>query len=173
MVPCAAARASLAILVIAGLGCLSPVRAETPGRVLLVVNDNSALSLKIGEYYAQRRAIPPKNVCHLRTNTSEEIPRDVFDREIAGPVGAFLRKAGLIESIYYIVTTAGVPLKIPGTRQMEGDYASVDSELILLYSDLKSGTPHKLAGPTPNPFFGNRDRPFSHPQFPISSPSIW
>jgi uncharacterized protein (TIGR03790 family) len=50
---------------------------------------------------------------------------------------------------------------------MDGDYASVDSELTLLYSDLKSGKPHKLAGPTPNPFFGNRDRLFAHPQFPI------
>src|ERR1700692_3396294 len=119
MVPCAAARACLAVLATAGLGCVSPARAEIPGaRVAVVVNDDSALSLKIGEYYAQRRGVPLKNVCHLRTTAAEEIPRDIFDREIAGPVGAFLRKAGLVESIYYIVTTAGVPLKITGTRHM-------------------------------------------------------
>ena len=165
MLPCAAARASLAVLAV-GLSCLSPARAATPDRVVVVVNDNSALSLKIGEYYAQRRGIPPKNVCHLRTTASEEIPRDIFDREIAEPIGAFLRKAGLVESVYYIVTTAGVPLKISGTRQTE-DYAAVDSELALLYSDLKTGKPHKLAGPWPNPFFGNRDAQFSHPLFPI------
>jgi len=168
MMPCAAPRACLAVLVTAGLGCLGLARAEIPGaRVVLVVNDNSALSLKIGEYYAQRRAVPPRNVCHLRTTASEEIPRDIFDREIAGPVGVFLRKSGLVDSVYYLVTTAGVPLKITGTKHMEGDYASVDSELTLLYTDLKTGKPHPLAGPTPNPFFGNRDRPFSHPQFPI------
>src|SRR5579863_1295540 len=128
MLPCAAARASVAVLMAAGLGCVSRARAEEPDRVLVVVNDNSALSLKIGEYYAQRRGVPRKNVCHLRTTASEEISRDIYDREIAGPVGAFLKKAGLMESIYYIATTAGVPLKIAGTRQME-DYASVDSEL--------------------------------------------
>ena len=166
MAPCAAARASLVVLMAAGLGCPSFARAGMPDRVVVVVNDNSALSLKIGEYYALRRGVPPRNVCHLRTTVSEEIPRDIFDREIAKPVGAFLKRAGLIESAYYIVTTAGVPLKIAGTRPME-DYASVDSELTLLYSDLKTGATHKLAGPTPNPFFGSRDRPFSHPQFPI------
>src|SRR5579862_2203903 len=155
MLPCAVERACMAVLVAAGMGCLSPARAETPNRVLVVVNDNSALSVKIGEYYAQRRGVPPNHVCHLRITDSEQISRDIFNREIAGPLGAFLRKAGLIESIYYIVTTAGVPLKITGTKGMGGDYASVDSELTLLYSDLKSGTPHKLAGPWPNPFLGN------------------
>src|SRR6478672_9007695 len=153
MLPCAAARASLAVLVAAALACLSPARAETPGRVVVVVNDNSALSLKIGEYYARRRGVPAKNVCHLRTTASEQISREIFDQEIAAPLGAYLKKAGLIESVYYIVTTAGVPLKITGTRHMEGDYASVDSELTLLYSDVKTGKPHKLSGPAPNPFF--------------------
>lgn len=167
MLLCAAARASLAVLVAAALACLCPARAETPGRVVVVVNDNSALSLKIGEYYARRRGVPAKNVCHLRTTASEQISREIFDQEIAAPLGAYLKKAGLIESVYYIVTTAGVPLKITGTRHMEGDYASVDSELTLLYSDVKTGKPHKLSGTAPNPFFGNRDRPFSHPQFPI------
>jgi uncharacterized protein (TIGR03790 family) len=167
MSPRAAERACIAVLVTVALGCFAPARAETPARVVVVVNDNSALSLKIGEYYAQRRGVPPKNVCHLRTTASEQILREVFDREIAGPLGAFLQKAGLVESVYYIVTTAGVPLKITGTKGMEGDYAAVDSELTLLYSDLKSGKPHTLPGPWPNPFFGNRDRPFSHPQFPM------
>src|ERR1700680_3463962 len=145
MVSCAVARACLAVLVAAGLGCVSTVRAEIPGaRVVLVVNNNAALSLKIGEYYTQRRGVPLKNVCHLRTTASEEIPRDIFDREIAGPVGGFLRKSCLVETLSYIVTAAGVPLKITGAGHMEGHYSSVDSEVTLLYSDLKTGKPHPL-----------------------------
>src|SRR5579862_4136736 len=104
-------------------------------RVLLVVNDNSSLSREIGDYYARRRSIPAKNICHLKTLTSEEISRGEFDRQIARPLGDFLSKSGLEESIYYIVTTAGVPLKIPGTAELTGNAASVDSELTLLYSD--------------------------------------
>jgi len=44
----------------------------------------------------------------------------------------------------------------------------VDSELTLLYSDLSTGKPHvPTAGAISNPFFGKREQPFSHPQFPI------
>jgi uncharacterized protein (TIGR03790 family) len=42
----------------------------------------------------------------------------------------------------------------------------VDSELTLLYSDLKGKT-HEIAGPLVNPFFGKRDAKFAHPEFPM------
>src|ERR1700681_3376016 len=131
-------------------------------RVLLIVNDNSPLSRQIGEYYARRRGVAPKNVCHIKTKLDEEISREDYDRQIAGPIGAFLRKEALEESIYYIVTTAGVPLKVLGTDGLDGTYASVDSELTLLYLDHKSGKPHAINGVIPNPFFGKRERAFSH-----------
>jgi len=50
---------------------------------------------------------------------------------------------------------------------MQGENAGVDSELTLLYSDLKSGKPHALAGPANNPYFGRREAKFAHPDFPI------
>ena len=50
---------------------------------------------------------------------------------------------------------------------METDSAAVDSELTLLYSDLKRGKPHPVAGPALNPFFGQREAKFAHPDFPI------
>jgi uncharacterized protein (TIGR03790 family) len=145
-----------------------PATAQSPAeRVLLVVNDNSSLSRQIADYYARRRSIPAKNVCHIKTLTSEEISREEFDRQIARPLGAYLRKSGLEEAIYYIVTTAGVPLKIPGTPELTGTAASVDSELTLLYFDLHSAKPHAIDGVIPNPFFDRRDQAFSHPEFPI------
>src|SRR3954464_6462089 len=87
---------------------------QSPASILLVVNDNSPLSRSIGEYYARRRAVPVSNICHLKASTIEEISHEDYERQIARPIGACLRKQGLLESIYYIVTTAGVPLKIPG-----------------------------------------------------------
>ncbi len=137
-------------------------------RVLLVVNDNSTLSRDIGEYYARRRGVPSKNICHISAAVVEEISRQEYDRQIARPVGAFLRKYGLQESIFYIVTTSGVPLKISGAGEgMNSSASSVDSELTLLYSDLSTGKPHRIDGAIPNSFFGKRDRTFSHPEYPI------
>ncbi|HTM12706.1 MAG TPA: TIGR03790 family protein [Bryobacteraceae bacterium] len=137
-------------------------------RVLLLVNDNSLLSRDIAEYYARRRGVPRQNICRVKASTGEEISHEDYDRQIARPIGAFLRKNGLQESIYYIVTTAGVPLKISGAGEgMSSSAAAVDSELALLYSDLKTGKPHRDDGSIPNPFFAKRDRPFSHPEYPI------
>jgi len=145
-----------------------PCPAQSPAdRVLVVVNDNSSLSRSIADYYARRRNIPAQNICHLKAPTAEEISRSEFDRQIARPLADFLRKSGLEESVYYIVTTAGVPLKIAGTVEPNGNAASVDSELTLLYADMHSGKPHAIDGVIPNPFFGRRDKAFSHPEFPI------
>lgn len=145
------------------------LHAQGPANVLVVINDNSSLSRDIGEYYARRRQVPMSNICRLRTTTNENIPREDYNREIAGPVAQYLRRNRLTESILYIVITQGVPLRIPTItgKDMGVDGAAVDSELALLYSDMHSGMPHPIAGSVPNPFFGKKDAKFTHPQFPI------
>lgn len=137
-----------------------------PGNVLLIVNRNSPESLAIGEYYAARRGIPAANVCRLATTTEEEISREVYEEEIAGPVRGFLRSSRLGESVLYLVTTLGVPLKIRGRGGPTGDQASLDSELTTLYLELH-GQEVGRDGPIANPFFGQRDREFTHPRFPL------
>jgi uncharacterized protein (TIGR03790 family) len=139
---------------------------QTPDSVLIVVNQASALSPKIGEYYAGRRRIPASNICRLNASTNEEISRSDFDGQVSRPIQDYLRGHNLTEKILYIVTTAGVPLKIRGTLGMSGEAASVDSELTLLYFDLH-GRAHPLPGGIPNPFFGKTAAPFRHPDFPI------
>ena len=143
--------------------------AQGPENVLIVVNDDSPLSREAGEYYARRRAIPMRNICHIRTAPAENIAREAYNRGIAAPIEKFLVRNQLVDSILYIVTTAGVPLRIPGTAgtQQTTDNASVDSELALLYSDMATRRPHALPGSIPNPFFGKTEAKFEHPQFPI------
>jgi uncharacterized protein (TIGR03790 family) len=143
--------------------------AQGPANVLIVVNDNSSLSREIGEYYARRRNIPTANICRIKTSEKESITRADYNREIAAPIASFLRKNKLVESILYIVTTGGVPLRVLGTTgdAMTTDNASTDSELTLLYNDMHSNRMHALPGSLPSPFFGKRDAKFSHPQFPM------
>jgi uncharacterized protein (TIGR03790 family) len=146
----------------------SPEPAQGPGpdRVLLIVNDNSPLSRNIGEYYGSRRHIPAKNYCHIQTEATETINRAQYEK-LAAAVGGCLKKSGLVESVYYLVLAQGVPLRVSGNEEIQGDAASVDSELTLLYQDLKTGRPHATAGVIVNPFYGRRDEPFSHPKFPM------
>jgi uncharacterized protein (TIGR03790 family) len=156
-----------AALGVAGSG--ARLDAQSPDNVLIVINDNSALSREIGEYYARRRKVPGKNICRIRTTQQESIARGDYDREIAAPIAEFLGANQLVESILYVVTTAGVPLRVSRTSGdgMTTDGAAVDSELTLLYTDIHSGRPHALPGSLPSPFFGKRDAKFTHPQFPM------
>ena len=149
-----------------GLG-REPVYAQTPRDVLIVVNDNSAVSRETGEYYARRRGVPASNICRIRTTTEQDIGRQAYEAEIQAPVTRCLKDGGLVQSIRYIVTTLGVPLRIPGTEGLTGDASAVDSELAPLYSDITRSAAHPVAGSIPNPFFGQKNARFAHPQVPI------
>lgn len=143
-------------------GC---VWAQGPANVLVVINDNSSLSKSIGEYYVRARSIPLKNVCRIRVAEQEEVSRADYNRRIAEPVGACLRRGQLVEQVLYITTTQGVPLRVDGA--FGDDIAAVDSELTLLYAELHGAPSHAVKGSLRNPLFGKRDAKFTHAEFPI------
>jgi uncharacterized protein (TIGR03790 family) len=133
-----------------------------PENVAVVVNANSAASGEIAAYYIQKRGVPERQVCLIRTTAEETIERARFDREIAAPLARCLKARGLTERVLYLVTTLGVPLRIAGSEGPDGTRAAVDSELCLLYAGR-----HRLEGGIPNPYFGRRGEAFSHPRFPV------
>lgn len=140
---------------------------QTAENVLVVVNQSSNVSRRIGEYYIHKRQVPLANLCRIKTMDAEEISRGVYEAEIERPIARCLWDHRLSERILYLSTTLGVPLKIKGAGQgMATEAASVDSELTLLYSKLKGSTV-RLAGPLPNPFYRQMEARFEHRQFPI------
>ncbi|MES1254090.1 MAG: TIGR03790 family protein [Acidobacteriota bacterium] len=130
--------------------------AQTGANVLLVVNDVSAASVQIGEAYARARAVPPRQIAHIRTELADEIPRAKFDEAVQAPIAAWLSRYNLQDRILYLVLTKGVPLRVAGSGDRRGTIASVDSELTLLYHRML-GFPVPLPGWVPNPYFlGNK-----------------
>jgi uncharacterized protein (TIGR03790 family) len=141
--------------------------AQTPENVLLVVNGNASESRTIADYYRSKRPVPQRNVCTLSTPVDEEIDWTTYERDIERPIAQCLARNGLAEKILYLVTTMGVPLKVKGAGTGgAGEYASVDSELTLLYGKLK-GQKVERSGSVPNPLYMRREEPFQHPRFPI------
>src|ERR1700678_1061793 len=110
---------TLRILLLCSLPLL--LRGQSPDTVLIVVNQPSALSRQIGEYYAGRRHIPASNICRLNASTKEEISRSDFDDQVSRPIQNYLRGHNLTEKVLYIVTTAGVPLKIHGNLGLSAE----------------------------------------------------
>ena len=144
----------------------SAVQAQSPAEVVIVVNDASALSRTVGEYYARARRIPAGRICRVRTAETEEIERPAYESGIERPIALWLNSNGLVDKALVLATTAGLPLKIRGSSGTGSTAASVDSELAALYMKLKGRTV-PLAGPLANPYYATRNRSFAHPAFPI------
>ncbi len=157
--------AELLLAVCAVAFAATSLHAQTPAQVLVVVNRQAPVSGAIGQYYLRKRSIPPGNLCFIDLPADDDISRSTYEAGIEDPIGKFLTRRNLTESILYIVTTQGVPLRIAGSgAKLLDTSASVDSELTLLYQKLH-GKAIPLAGPIDNPFFRKRDSPFRHPQF--------
>ena len=148
-----------------------PAGAQTPANVLVVVNDTSEASRRVGDYYTQKRAIPPANVVHLKAPITETISRAEFAAALEAPIVNALSKRSLQDRIFYIVLTKGVPLRIAGTPGRSGTRASVDSELTLLYRKM-TGVFVGVDGPVANPYYAG-DRPEDHPLFSHAAQDIY
>jgi uncharacterized protein (TIGR03790 family) len=155
-------------LVFALLTALGTLAAQSGANVLLVVNRNDADSRQVADYYRSRRGVPQTNVCSIATTSEETISWQVYLSQIETPVENCLKRAHLEETVLYIVTTLGVPLRIDGAGGsiQVSEHSSVDSDLALLYAKLK-GVHFPRAGAIPNPYFSKRDMPFRHPGVPI------
>lgn len=108
---------------------------DNPATLAAVVyNENDPLSLDLARFYAEKRGIPEDRLVALRCSTEEEISREEYERDLAGPVRrAFDERRWWSRSpdrtptgpedraptstvfanrVRYLVLTRGVPLKI-------------------------------------------------------------
>jgi len=156
----------LAVMAVAMLAAATTAHAQTAENVAVVINEASAESRQIGEFYIKARGIPAENVIRLKTTTEEGIEPAAYALTIQQPIAAVLVRNNLFDRILYIVLTKGVPLRVLGTGGAEGTVASVDSELTLLYRRM-SGRPVLTRGKIANPYYlGARPiaeaKPFTH-----------
>ena len=123
--------------------------------VLLIMNNNSAISKEIGEYFL---GYHDPHVLYVDTPAKETISRAEFD-DVRGQIEDHLQQSGLEDSINYILTTKGVPLRVSGDGK-----AAFDSELTLIlgqYSGDIGGSGYRY-----NPYY-NSNIPFSRSMYDI------
>ncbi|GEM_PF-2418968 len=143
------------------------VWALTPDRVLIVANKNSSVSRMLAYYYQRVRRVPEENLVLLSLPAKEAIARTTYVKKLERPLMAYLKKHHLEDQILAMVLMPDVPLKIQGRVARDGDAASVDSELTLLYRKMLYG-PYRLGGWLPNPFFNAPlEQDFEHDRFDI------
>ena len=141
-------------LLVAAVPAFAEAGVNTGRNVLVVVNGSSADSVRIGEYYAKKRAVPDDQILRLTglaADPTDGIDRPAFDQAISAPIAAVARRNQAQDRILFIVLTKGVPLRINGGSK-SSSAASVDSELSVLYLRM-TGAKVATAGPFPNPYF--------------------
>ena len=92
----------------------SPAFAQTAENVMVVINEASPESVRIGEYYVAKRKIPPENVTRLKTAVADELDRAAYEFFIEGPISETLTRHATQDRIHYIVLTKGIPLRVRG-----------------------------------------------------------
>ena len=122
-------RAGLWLGVLTSLATIAPASAlaQSTENVLLVINETSADSIRIGEYYAKVRALPGANVVRLKMPVDEAaVPAELTDRlmlTLANESVATLR-----EGIVADADLVGYPVHVVvGSRGLES--GTVDLKL--------------------------------------------
>lgn len=151
----------IAIACLAGLGV---GWAAEKDRVMLVINENSARSRRLGAFYRDWHQLGADQICRIRVAEKESIDRKAYEREIAGPLQECLGKREQRQEVQYVVLTQGMPLRVLPERKTDG--ASVDSEVALLYAESR-GTKIVRDGPLDNPFYRRKEMAFRQQDFPI------
>jgi uncharacterized protein (TIGR03790 family) len=116
-------------VVLTGTMIISQAQTSTYKDVLVVINSNSGISDSIGSYFADIHSIPEQNIVHITAPTTEEIDSLQFEN-LRSQIETALISRNIKDSINYIVTTKGVPLKVK--RWTANANSSVENELTLI-----------------------------------------
>ncbi|MBX2991733.1 MAG: TIGR03790 family protein [Bacteroidetes bacterium] len=143
-------RLLLAGLLICWMLPLSATGQVSYNDVAVIINTNSSASQTIGNYFKAARNIPAANMIYVQADTTEEIDSTKFN-QLRAQVEQQLLAGNLQNSINYLVTTKGVPLKVNrgNTFSTSSPSSSVESELMLILGPYASyiGGDGRVASP--------------------------
>jgi len=90
--------------------------------ILVIANGNNSASIRIAEYYCQRRGVPVVNILKLNLSESlaDSISREGYEEQIAGQVRDKLAEPEFAGRIKCLLTVYGVPFKV-GPRGIDKD----------------------------------------------------
>ena len=87
--------------------------ALAPEQIVVVANKMAWHSVELAKYYMKARNIPSGNLIKIKAATDEICSREDYDRDIASPVRAFLKKEDPKgDRFNCVVTMYGVPLTV-------------------------------------------------------------
>jgi uncharacterized protein (TIGR03790 family) len=157
--------ANIVLILLVTLVVLTAGATTNYNDVAVIVNANSATSMAIGAHFQAARNVPAVNMIYVSSDTVEEIDSTRF-ASLRSQIETYLSGNGLIDSINYLVSTKGVPLKVNrgNTFSTTSPSSSVESELALLFGPYSASIGGE--GRVVSPYYYG-DAHASHSQFGI------
>src|ERR1051326_6313557 len=89
--------------------------------VLVVVNQNSTNSVQLGNYYCEKRSVPPQNLLRINWPGANDIwTYSDFTNYLLNPVLGFIAGQQLSNQIDYVVLSMDIPFEITQTGASSG-----------------------------------------------------
>lgn len=130
----------LLILFLAVISARAEAQSTTYDDVGIIVNTSSPVSVNIGNYFRTARNVPAQNLILINCSTDETVDSLQF-ASIREQIQTYLVGAGLKDSLNYLVTTKGMPMRVSkdGTcanlnSNNLAKCTALESELVLLFS---------------------------------------
>jgi hypothetical protein len=132
--------------------------------VVVVVNARSEASVRLGNYYAERRGIPPQNVLRMEHPLEEGVvnwSHATLQSRLLQPLDAMIAARNLQDQALFVVLSMDIPYR---TTRIDG----TNSTTSVLYYGFKPDDPHlpgtcTLSSQSTNAYFASesrfRDRP--------------
>src|SRR5436190_20600462 len=81
--------------------------------VVVVVNQNSTNSVQLGNYYCEKRNVPPQNVLRINwPGGNVNWTNSDFNTYLLNPLNAMIAGRGLTNQIDYVVLSMDMPFKV-------------------------------------------------------------
>jgi len=95
--------------------------------VIVVVNQNSTNSVRLGNVYCEQRGVPPQNVLRMTgwTNGAIQWSRTDFETYLGNPLLAMRTNRGLTNQVAYVLLSMDIPYRVVDG----GSYSSTTSAL--------------------------------------------
>ena len=97
-------------------------RALEPEEILVVVNSAYPASLRLAQYYCQKRGLPDGHIVPISVGSTlrDTISRDDYERHIARPIRRVLTTRDDMASIKCLLLTYGVPFRVGQREPLSG-----------------------------------------------------
>ena len=91
--------------------------------VVVVVNQNSTNSVQLGNYYCERRCVPPQNLLRITnwTGGNVEWTTSDFTNALLNPLLSMLSSRGLTNQVDYVVLSMDFPYRVVQTGAPSGN----------------------------------------------------